>query len=102
MKSDNDGGKLAAILSYIPFLCFIPLVSRKKTSFVSRHAKQGFLLLIVQVTALVFLIDQFSHLFWVLILLLSICCALYGMFKALSGKEWKIPFIGNVFEKYEI
>ena len=110
MKNNNlndnhnevEEGRIPALFSYIPFLCFIPLLSNPRNKFARKHGKQGLLLLIVEVAALIFLIDFFSHLFWILILFLCFFLAIVGIFMVLLGKYWKIPYIGNIFEKYEI
>jgi len=101
-QNELKEGKLTAIFSYIPFLCFIPLLSNSKDRFTRNHGKQGLLLLMIEVIALVFLIDFFSHIFWLLVLFLCLVFAIVGILKVLLGKYWKIPYIGNIFEKYEI
>ena len=101
-NNEIEEGRIAALFSYIPFLCFIPLLSNRKNKFAYEHGKQGFLLLCIEVIALIFLIDFISHIFWILILLGCFILALAGVFRVLLGKYWKIPYIGNIFEKYEI
>ena len=94
---DLEDLRFAALFSYIRFLCFIPLLKYSDNKYVMGHAKQGFILLVLEVIALLFLIDFVSHLFWALILLMSICCAVIGMFMVLMGKKWSIPLIGGLF-----
>jgi len=60
------------------------------------------LLLIIEIIALIFLIDAISKAFWSVILILCFIIAVIGIIMAISGKEWKIPVIGNLFEKYDI
>lgn len=102
-KSDDlEDVRFAAIFSYIPFLCFIPLMKYSHNKYVTEHAKQGLILLIIEIIALLFLIDFVSRLFWALILLITICLAVIGIFKVLMGKRWSIPLIGKVLEDYEV
>ena len=97
-----EEGKIDAVLSYIPFLCFIPLFKSNLNDFAKKHVKQGLLLLIVEIIALFFLIDIVSEIFWTLMLIACFVFALAGISKSLAGKTMKIPFIGNIFEKYDI
>jgi len=98
----NDESKILAVLSYIPFLCFIPLFKSNINNFTKKHLKQGLLLLIIEVIALFFLIEIFSKIFWSFILFMCFGFAIIGILTALSGKEIKIPAIGTIFEKYDI
>ena len=100
-KPENH--KINAILCYIPFLCFIPLLNYQNINkFSKQHAKQGLLLLIVEFISLLFLIDFVSKLIWSILFILCLIISVLGIIKAVSSKTWKIPLIGNVFEKYEI
>jgi len=98
----TDAGKTDAILSYIPFLCFIPLFKSNLNDFAKKHVKQGLLLLIVEIIALFFLVDLVNDIFWTLVLICCLIFALIGISKAQAGKEMKIPYIGTIFEKYDI
>lgn len=94
---------LYAVLSYIPFLCFIPIFNfHNLDEFSKKHTKQGFLLLIVEFTALIFLIEFISKVFWIIILFFCLLLSVIGVFRVLFKTEFKIPFIGSIFEKYEI
>lgn len=97
-----EEGRIIAVISYIPFLCFIPFVSGQKNKFVNKHVKQGLVLLVIEVISLLFLIDFFSQIFWITVLILCVFLAIIGSFKALFGKTWKVPYLGKLFEKYEI
>ena len=39
-----EEGRAAAILGYVPFLCFIPLIRMRHNKFAYRHGKQGLFL----------------------------------------------------------
>ena len=97
-----DEGRIYAILSYIPFLCFIPLFKSNINNFAKKHVKQGLLLLFIEIISLLFLIESFSRAFWTLVLLVCFAIAVIGILKSIAGKEMKIPVIGNFFEKYDI
>ena len=103
IESDkNNNGRIYAILSYIPFLCFVPLFKTNISSFAKHHVKQGLLLLIIEIIALLFLIDFISKLFWTIILIICLIVSLIGIFLSIAGKTFKIPFIYNLFKKYDI
>ena len=99
----NSHLKIYAILCYIPFLCIFPLLNLNNLDdFSKKHAKQGLLLLLAEFISLLFLIDFVSNLFWSLTLIFCLIFALIGIVKAATNKIWKIPVIGNIFEKYDI
>ena len=101
-RTQIEEGKIDAVLSYVPFLCFIPLFKSNLNYFSKKHAKQGLLLLVIEIIALFFLIDFVNDIFWIVVLMACCLFALAGISKSLAGKEMKIPLIGNVFEKYDI
>jgi len=98
----TDEEKLLAVLSYIPFLCFIPFFKTNNGSFANKHLKQGLILLVIEIVALFFLIEVLSKIFWTIILVFCLTIACIGILTAFSGKEFKVPVIGNFFEKYDI
>ena len=102
IQKQIEEGKIDALLSYIPFLCFIPLFKRNINQFAKKHVKQGLLLLIIEIIALFFLIEVVSKIFWSFVLISCFSFALIGISKVIAGKEMKIPFVGNIFEKYDI
>lgn len=102
LEEINDTEKLLAVLSYIPFLCFIPLFKNNIGKFARKHLKQGLILLILEIIALFFLVDIFSKIFWSIVLIICFAIACIGMLTAFSGNDFKVPAIGNFFEKYEI
>jgi len=102
IEEQIEQGKTDAILSYIPFLCFIPLFKSDLNDFAKKHVKQGLLLLIIEIIALFFLVDLFNDIFWTFVLIGCLVFALNGIAKSQAGKEMKIPYIGTIFEKYDI
>lgn len=97
-----EEGKAAAVLGYVPFLCFIPLTKMRHNKFAFRHGKQGLFLLFVEILAIFFMFDIISNLFWGILLILSIGSAVFGILYALQGKEFTIPFIGDQADKLKI
>lgn len=89
------------MLGYVPFLCFVPLFGTRKNRFAIRHGKQAFFLLVVELMALLFLVDTFSEFFWTVIFIACLGLAFVAAFHASQGKHWKVPIIGDLIDKYE-
>ncbi len=97
-----EEGKTAAILGYVPFMCFIPLMKMKDNPFAVKHGKQGLILFFIEIIAIIFLLPKISDLFWGMVILLCLACAVAGILFAIQGKDWKIPFIGDLADKIKI
>jgi len=97
-----EEGKSAAILGYIPFLCFVPLVKMKDNPFAVRHGKQGLILFILEILAVLFLLPKISDFFWSAVIILCVIFALLGIFNAVQGKSYKVPYVGDLAEKFRI
>jgi fumarate reductase subunit D len=97
-----EEGRAAAILAYIPFLCFVPLIKMRDNPFALRHGKQGLLLFLTEVIAVFFTFDTISDLFWGMVLLLAACVAIVGIVYSVQGKEFTIPYIGKLADKLKI
>jgi len=97
-----EEGKAAAILGYVPFLCFIPLIKMRDNPFAHRHGKQGLLLFLVELLALFFTFDFISDLFWGIILIAAVVVAMVGILYSLQGKEFTVPVVGDLADKIKI
>ena len=101
-KEMREEGKAAAILGYVPFMCFVPLIKMKDNPFAVKHGKQGLILFIIEIIAVVFLLPKISDLFWGMVIVLCLASAVSGIYFAIQGKDWKIPFIGDLADKMKI
>jgi len=101
-KKMVEEGKAAAILGYIPFMCFVPLVKMKDNPFALRHGKQGLVLFIIEIIAVIFLLPKISDLLWSVVIMLCLAAAVAGIIFSLQGQDWKIPFIGDLANKLKI
>lgn len=90
-----EDGKPMAVLSYVPFLCFFAYLHGRNNRFTREHAKQGIVLFIAEVIAVI------GALFWKAALFLASVAAVAGIVYALRGKLWKIPLIGVIADKLE-
>jgi uncharacterized membrane protein len=89
-----------AILCYIGILVLVPLLTdAKNDSFVKFHIKQGLVLLIVEIIAGA--ISWIPVIGWLLGIGVFIVW-LIGIINAASGKEEKLPVIGQFGDKFNI
>lgn len=95
----TDEGRMAAILAYIPILCFIPLLSMKENADARFHARQGVLLFLLELVAVIFLIDGISNFVFKAILIVGVVMSIAGIYFAFQGKNFKLPIIGEWADK---
>ncbi len=96
----REQDKVHLILSYIGFLCLIPLLTVKDSPFVSWHAKQGLALSLVGFASM-FLgvlgpLGYLNCLLWPAMFVMAIM----GIVKALAGQRWRIPLVADLSEKF--
>lgn len=108
-KSDIEGNKLMAVLSYIGILVLVPILAAKDSPFAKYHAAQGLNLLIVDVAwcivsgivSLIFgLIGvTFLSVLWTIVTwLVGIALFLMmviGIINAAQGRAKELPLIGG-------
>ncbi|TET95439.1 MAG: hypothetical protein E3J26_02800 [Candidatus Zixiibacteriota bacterium] len=98
----TEEGRLAAILSYIPLLCFIPLLNMKDNKEARFHARQGVILFLIELVAVLFLIDGISDFVFKGILIVAVALSVVGIYFALQGKSYKLPIIGDLADKTKL
>lgn len=92
--SDLDPDRLMAVLSYVGILVLIPLFVSRDNDFVMFHAKQGLVILVGLIAALV--IGQWLAIIGTILFVMLLLVDVVGILKALSGHRWKIPVIGEI------
>jgi uncharacterized membrane protein len=99
-----EEGKIFAFLGYWNILFLVPLLAKKENRFALFHAKQGLVLFIAEV--IVWILGYIPFLGWFIIRPLgSIFClvmAIIGMVQSLSGKYWKMPWLGTYAGRIKI
>ncbi|MEE8575826.1 MAG: hypothetical protein V3T31_01100 [candidate division Zixibacteria bacterium] len=98
----TDDSRLAAIMAYIPFLCFVPLLSMRENTEARFHARQGLLLFIVELVAVIFLIPGVASLVFKVVLIAAAGLSIAGIYFALQGKNMRLPIIGDWVEKSKL
>ena len=98
----TEEGRMAAIMSYIPFLCFLPLLNMKENKEAQFHARQGFILFLIEIIAVLFLVDGISQFVFQAILIVAAALSVAGVYFALQGKNYKLPIISDLVEKSKL
>ncbi len=98
----TDEARLGAIMAYIPFVCFIPLLNMRNNEAVRFHARQGLVLFFIEILAALFIIDAIADFVFTLILLAALALAVAGIYFALQGKTYKLPGIAELAEKLKV
>ena len=108
-KSDNEGNKLMAVLSYIGILVLVPILAAKDSPFAKYHAAQGLNLLIVDVawcivsgivslifglTGVTFLSVLWTIVTWLVGIALFLMMVI-GIINAAQGRAKELPLIGG-------
>ncbi len=99
-KEDVLDGKMYAVLAYLSIFCIVPLIMKKNNAFVLRHGRQGLVLFVAEVGALVL-----SIVFpWALrpFLFILFGFSLWGMVMAIRGQAVELPIISDIADKITI
>jgi uncharacterized membrane protein len=91
----GEDEKILAVMAYIPAICLIPLMQRERSAFVASHARLGFALFLVEIIAVLL---RF-RLIWDAIIFLCVFFAFLGIYQALRGKEYNLPFLSDLFHR---
>lgn len=89
-----------AALSYLSFLCFIPLLMPGTNEYVVFHLRQGIILFMIGVIASAF--AWISMALWLVANLLVAAVSVYGFIQALLARRWVMPVLGEYAKKLKI
>lgn len=96
---DVEEYKLIACLSYLGFLCIVPLLGARKSRFAQEHAKQGLILFVIWVIgSFFFLVPLFGWIAMVIVFIAN----LVALVRCIEGVFWEIPYIGKYREKINL
>jgi uncharacterized membrane protein len=95
----SEDRRMAAVMAYIPFLCFVPLIKMRDDPYAYFHARQGIVLFFVEIIAFIFSFPHLSQLFWTVIIIACIGAAVAGIIFSLQGKMYKLPVIGDLADR---
>ena len=97
-----EESRLAALIAYVPFLCFIPLLNMRENKAALFHARQGVILFLIELAAGVFLIDGISDFFFKAVLVAAVVLSAAGIYSALQGRKFRLPVIGDLADKTKL
>lgn len=89
--------KLYALLAYCSLLCLVPLLKRQDDEFLLFHGRQGLALFLCEMV--VFVVSILLPLIMQPFLFVFGVFSLWGMFKALRGEKFKLPFVFPLSER---
>jgi uncharacterized membrane protein len=87
-----EDGKTFAGIGYLGILFLIPLLAKSENKFCRAHAKQGLVLCIAWILAVI----PFIGWLWGIFVLV---CMIMGLIAAFNGKYQKLPLFGAIAEK---
>jgi len=99
---DKDRALIASVLSYIPFLCLIPLLQMRDNEQARFHSRQGLILFLIELLAVLFLIPGLSSMIWKTVIILALGTSVAGIIFGIQGKKYKLPLIGDIAEKMKL
>ena len=107
-SEEIERGRLLAAVAYLPGLCFIGLIGAPDNRYVGFHARQGFLLFLLEVIACVALAIYDASLGRIPLLGFLIgalarfilgfgflAATIYGVLKGATGEMARIPYLGD-------
>ena len=105
---DADQNKMTGVLAYLGPLCFLPLITAKDSPFAKYHAKQGFVLFLLEIAVCILLYVVaifvamlpgflgFLNAVFGLIYLVPLGLTIFGIINAAAGKCVPLPLIGGI------
>ena len=97
-QEDMQENKIFAVIAYLSVLCIIPLLFKKNNQFVLFHAKQGLVLFIGEVAALIITV-VLGEFFGRLSIVAFGAALIFGIIQALMGQCTKIPVVSKIADK---
>lgn len=111
-SEEIERGRLLAAVAYLPGLCFVGLIGAPENRYVGFHARQGFLLFLLEVIACVALAIYDASLGRIPLLGFLIgavvrfvlgfgflAATIYGVVKGATGEMARIPYLGDAIGK---
>jgi len=105
---DAEQHRMVGVLSYLGFLCFLPLVMAKDSPYAKYHANQGFVLFLLEITICIFLYIvsivltmlpgflSFINAIFGLLYVGPLILTILGIINAAAGKCVPLPVIGAI------
>ena len=97
-SGDPDVEKLWRIFSYIPILCLIPLIQDVQNEDLQRHARQGIVLMLLEIVICILLIPAVTQIILGVGLGICVLFAVIGAVNGFQGRYWRIPIVADIAE----
>lgn len=95
----NKTSIFVAVLSYVLILVIVPLLFYRDDEYVSCHAKQGIVLLLLWAAVpFVLAIPLIGWILGALLILFDLILTVFGIVQALKGEEKPLPLVGKKIE----
>ncbi|MEK7774333.1 MAG: hypothetical protein AAB305_00410 [Candidatus Zixiibacteriota bacterium] len=101
-SSGVEDVRLASVMCYVPLLCFVPLLNMRDNKEIRFHARQGVILFIIEIVAVLFLVDWVSRFVFKGILILAAILSATAIYSTLQGRRFRLPIIGDIADKMKI
>ncbi|MEG3620040.1 hypothetical protein V5T82_16365 [Magnetovibrio sp. PR-2] len=91
---------LMGFLSYMGILCLVPLIMNRKDEFIFFHAKQGLVIWMWSVLAVMALyVPGVGKLVFSMSAMAVVVASAVGILSVLLSRAWKLPFIHGISTK---
>lgn len=97
-QKDIQENRAVTFLSYLGFLCLVPLLAKKESKFAQFHAKQGLVLLIAWIIGGITMAIGIGLIINVGVIVLSIM----GLINVNDGNMKDLPIVGDLAKKINI
>lgn len=102
-KIDIEKNRKIAAIAYLSILCLIPLLFRSQSKFAQFHAKQGLILLFIEIILPFFNIIPFvGQVIWVCGLILLLVFSFLGFKNAWQKRFWEMPYLGYYAKRLKV
>ena len=88
-----------AVLAYLPVLCLVALIAKRREDFVTFHSRQGLMLFLIELCAgMLFFVPAIGPVLALLIVLACIAAAILAIRTVRRRGRWSIPVVGALAE----
>ena len=92
--------KLLSAMSYFGVFCFAPLLLGGSNRFVNFHARQGLVIWLWGVVALILFTLPFGRPLFMVSSIAIMCLSAIGFVSVVLGQTWRLPVVYDLAEKF--
>jgi fumarate reductase subunit D len=99
----EDADLQLATLAYLPVLCMVSVIAKRREEFVAFHARQGLVLFVLELgAAMLFFLPVIGPAFALALALACLAAAILGIRTVRRRGRWSIPLVGAVAERLHL